>query len=103
LTVAYIDWLPVNWAPRTIAFMPLVLTICWPQRTPSSSAWTMKHSTTLTGWPCTPPSSALIIRTAALATSVTCGNVAFGGPPWVLTQPRTTGDRFAFALPLPPT
>ena len=83
--------------------MFLSFAICWPHRTPSSSACAMKHSFSLSGCPRTPPSSAFTIRTAALATLVTCGKLKLGGPPWPLIQPMTTGDRFGLALPLPPT
>jgi hypothetical protein len=63
-----------------IAFT-LSLTICWPQRTPSSSACAQKHSLSLSGWPLMPPSSAFTIFTPARITLVACGKLKLGGPP----------------------
>ena len=83
--------------------MPLSLTICWPHRTPSSSACAQKHSLSLTGCPWTPPSSAFTIFTPARMTFVACGKLKLGGPPWPLMKPMVTGASFGFALPLPPT
>jgi len=74
--------------------------ICWPQRTPSSSACAMKHSLSFTGCPWMPPYSAFSIFTPASITWVACGKLKFGGPPWPLMNPIVIGE--PFALPLPP-
>ena len=62
----------------------------------------MKQVCSLTGCPWMPPSSALIIRTAAWMTFVGCGKLKFGGPPWPLMKPIVIGASFGFALPFPP-
>lgn len=62
----------------------------------------MKQVLSWTGSPCTPPSTVLIIFTAACAASVDSGSLSLVGPSCMSTKPMVTGDRLAVALPEPP-
>ncbi len=95
--------MPMATAPSSMALTPLSASSCCPQVVPSSSADLMKHSLSLSGWPSTPPSWALMYLTAVSAPTVASGPICWVPPCW-LTHPRVTGGSEALALPpLPPT
>ena len=84
--VAWNDWAPVATAPVAITEIRLSLTSFCPQVVPSSSFDLMKHWTSATGWPPTPPSWSLTYLTASCAPAVASPPITTWPPCW-FTQP----------------
>ena len=84
--VAKNDCAPVATAPDAITEIRLSLTSFWPQVVPSSSFDLMKHSTSATGWPSTPPSWSFTYLTASSAPAVASPPITTWPPCW-FTQP----------------
>src|SRR6202050_997826 len=79
LTTPYMEALPTASRPSAITSTPLVLTIWSPQVVPCASTAALKQVDSLTGCPCTPPSSVLMYLTVASGPGGACGKGSDGG------------------------
>ncbi len=70
----------------------------WPQVVPSSSFERMKHVSSTTGWPPTPPSWLFTYLTASCAPAVASSPITTWPPCW-FTQPMWIGDLCGSAFP----